>query len=155
MKSNKLFLSLLFLSFISGCDAKNINNSTITNVKTTLEGIDKNSNGIRDDVEKIIYNRYPNDKVKQKSLIQMAEALQKVIIKRNTQDKNTINELSKSVIIATDCLTKTMKNPMFEIRFIEQKTFNTTERMNTYINFNQSLSGQFFGEYDDVKDPCK
>ncbi len=122
--------------------------------KVTLQGIDSDSDGIRDDVQISIVERYPNDEEKQAALNQEAKALQEAVVAGNSADTNTIIQAAKSVINSVDCMHVIMEDPWSEISFLEDIVINTSERSEAYIMFNEALSGQFFGE-GDTESPCQ
>jgi len=122
--------------------------------KITLTGIDSDSDGLRDDVQIAIHERFPNDDQKRSALTQKAKAIQDAVIAGDSSNPTSMNEASKSVINAVDCLHEKMDDPTSEIGFIEDKVINTSDRSQAYIKFNDSLSGQFFGG-DDTESPCK
>lgn len=122
--------------------------------KTTLQGIDTDTDGVRDDVQIAIYNRYPSDESKRKALTQKAKALQAALSAGESEDINTMVEASKAVINAVDCLHERVSDPSAEIGFLEDKVVNTSDRSGAYIKFNESQNGQFFGDGDDDS-PCQ
>ncbi len=122
--------------------------------KVTLQGIDSDSDGVRDDVQISIIERYPNDEEKQAALKQEAKALQEAVIAGDSADTNTIIQAAKSIINSVDCMHTRMEDPSSEISFLEDEVINTSERSAAYIRFNEALSGQFFGE-GDTENPCQ
>ncbi|BCD67171.1 Ig-like domain-containing protein [Nitratiruptor sp. YY09-18] len=126
----------------------------------TIEGIDFNHNGIRDDVERWIIHRYANDpkypKTKTAIALQYAKASQYII----THDPKHAYENKTYEIFdrAMDCegyfIDKLIKkgtkiedayinNDFFED--IKPKIFNTKDRVKAYWQFNASLSGHMLG----------
>lgn len=122
--------------------------------KVTLQGIDSDSDGVRDDVQISIIERYPNDEEKQAALKQEAKALQEAVVAGDSADTNTIIQAAKSIINSVDCMQVRMEDPLSEISFLEDKIINTSERSEAYIRFNEALSGQFFGD-GDTESPCQ
>jgi uncharacterized lipoprotein YehR (DUF1307 family) len=110
--------------------------------KLTLSGIDSDDDGVRDDVQIAIYERYGSDEVKVNALEQSAKALQSAI----ASDTSNIIDASSSVLRAVDCLHETMDDPTAEISFIENSVINTEQRSDAYVTFNDGLNGQFFGD---------
>jgi len=168
MKLSKSVLFFLLLLSISGCGGgsdsstpsdQGTNSSNLPPDpgdagKATLQGIDSDSDGVRDDVQIAIYERYPNDEPKRNALTQQAKALQEAIISGDSSNSNTINQVSKLVIDAVDCLHEKVGDATSEIGFLEQKVVNTSDRSEAYIKFNEALNGQFFGG-DDTNNPCE
>ncbi|MET0066221.1 MAG: hypothetical protein ABW076_07735 [Candidatus Thiodiazotropha sp.] len=122
--------------------------------KITLGGIDSDNDGVRDDVQIAIYDRYPNDETKRNALTQNAIALQEAIFAGDTSDSETITVASGLVINAVDCLHETVDDPTADLGFLELNVVNTSDRSDAYIKFNEALSGQFFGG-DDTVNPCQ
>jgi len=122
--------------------------------KATLEGIDSDSDGVRDDVQIAIHDRYPTDELTRNALTQQAIALQDAVVTGNSSDVNAMNQASKSVIDAIDCLHESVTNPSSELSFLEVNVMNTPDRSQAYITFNEASSGQFFGD-GDAGNPCQ
>ena len=164
MKLPKFIILVFSLFFFSGCGSGNGSspNNPLENTadlppdpgdagKITLQGIDNDNDGVRDDVQIAIYERYPSDETKRNILTQNAKALQEAIYAR---DLSEINQASKSVMDAVDCLHERVDDPTSEIGFLEHAIVNTSDRSEAYITFNASLSNQFFGG-DDTNNPCQ
>ncbi|MBI3534371.1 MAG: hypothetical protein HY072_02640, partial [Deltaproteobacteria bacterium] len=88
-----LFMFVLLLSILDGCTKKYTQDDIIDadkhfsfppgfvpdpekNGKKTIEGIDSDHDGLRDDVQRWIYARYPKDEKKRKALRQLAKVIQ-------------------------------------------------------------------------------
>ncbi|MEN9224177.1 MAG: hypothetical protein Q6L60_02440 [Thermostichus sp. HHBFW_bins_43] len=56
--------------------------------KRTLEGIDADGDGVRDDVQRWIYRRYPNEERKRKGMLRYAKALQASIVNVNRDSRD-------------------------------------------------------------------
>ncbi|CAA6800098.1 MAG: Unknown protein [uncultured Campylobacterales bacterium] len=130
--------------------------------KDELLGIDSNDNGIRDDVEIYIYNRYKNEPNHKRVLIaiasQYAKATQKILVDpENAYD----NETYKIMHDSYDCTfywyrkyTKNLDTTAKRIEFrksndpidddISKEIFNTYERNKAYIEYNGALGGKVF-----------
>jgi hypothetical protein len=120
----------------------------------TLSGIDADYDGVRDDVQIAINERYSEDEVKQLALKQSAKAFQNAIAASRLSDPSSIIDASADILQSMSCLYKVMEDPTSEISFIENSVINTTERSDAYIDFNESLNGQFFGE-NYFNNPCQ
>ena len=123
--------------------------------KLTLEGVDSDGDGVRDDVQIAICRRYPEDMNKQNALKQKARAMQNMLI--STKDEN-IDEILKSREISslsTYCLYNHFSDPTSELGFISDKIINTQERSEIYIDYNQALSGRIFGDPEGTDTPCE
>ena len=155
--------------------APKINNST-------LLGIDSNNNGVRDDVERYIYERFGKDpeypKTKTAIAMQYAKAYQ--FIMANDPQNAFENKSYKKIDYALDCkwfwydeVTKKfnlssiegsiagtefrLKNKIYDDAY-KEKLFNTKSRMKAYFYYNSSLSGHILsgggGILSSTKDKC-
>jgi hypothetical protein len=140
-----------------------------TNDKTLL-GIDSNDNGIRDDVEIYIYNRfqgYTNSKVEREIAKQYVKAYQQLLISPETAYEDKKYEIEERVI---DCeyyyYDVYLKNVDFQkyLQYTKQHrvsnaefkdiVFNTKDRLKTYFRYNESLSGHVFAGRKRTKEAC-
>ena len=125
----------------------------------TLLGIDVNDNGVRDDVERWIYlemeiqNGYP--KIERAIGMQMAYGYQIVL-----KDPNNANDIAVNAVNAPlDCWSwyehiKDSHQYEAEGRFnraLEDKVFNTLDRLKAYDQFNSSLSGRIFNSTPNIQ----
>jgi len=78
-------------------------------VDATIEGIDANTNGIRDDVELAIFERYPDDSRLRSAMLQYAKALQLYLTHAFNEEtwKAGIGQLNRS----TSCLSESAGDP--------------------------------------------
>ena len=119
---------------------------------STLLGIDVNNNGVRDDVERWIflemkiYNGY--EKIEQVIAMQQAKANQMALADpANTDDKPT-----KAITAGVECWSwygYSKQLPLNDggwdfMNAIDDKCFNTRERLKTYLKYDASLSGRVF-----------
>ncbi|MDR2033392.1 MAG: hypothetical protein LBP89_02020, partial [Helicobacteraceae bacterium] len=116
--------------------------------KKTLEGIDSNNNGVRDDVEIAIYKYAPKpeqDGLRQ-ALLQTSKGLQAAILAADKNDTDGVLKAQKESARATDCLFTKMtdKYSTSDILFIERQIANTDARAKAYIRYNKMLSGRIF-----------
>lgn len=128
----------------------------------TIKGIDSNNNGVRDDVEVAIYNRYPTDKGMRQVAYQLAKSSQKCVeAGANTPIKEEVvydiwkNQIDRGVECAFYHQKKTGKefNRSDLYAFIEKIVLNTRDRSIADQNFNKASSGKAFEAYDWEK-PC-
>ena len=119
-----------------------------------LLGIDVNDNGVRDDVERWIYDRYQNDHPVMIPLrMQLARAYQQIIV-----DPSKAREMDKFMVDAVNCewaFTSLSANyfgrkpltliesedSINEDKEMEYVQFNNTQRARAYGLYNQELSG--------------
>jgi len=121
--------------------------------KATLQGIDSDNDGVRDDVQIAIAERYPSEIDSQHVLRQQAVSLQDSIMAGDSGDQNNMVQVSQQIKRATKCLTSTMPDPAEDAGFIETQVVNTKARSDAYMRFNAAGSGQFFG-VDTSSNPC-
>jgi len=111
----------------------------------TVQGVDANNNGIRDDVELAIFNAYPNSAKTRAVLLQYALTLQKEIAESflNTDIATAVaEEESRSY----DCIGKIVSDGYSGIKeidkyrsFVENIQFNTSERKNMKSKYEQNV----------------
>jgi len=145
----------------------------------TLPGVDMNGNGVRDDVERWIYERFSKDpdypKTKVSIAMQYAKAYQYIITHNPSQSYE--NKTYEKADYAMDCagywhgklikknnlhgveITKIiLSTNIFDNEF-KSKMFNTRERTKAYWKFNGSLSGHMLGGgggiLSSTKDKCE
>jgi len=122
----------------------------------TLEGVDVNNNGVRDDVERWIIKKYaPSDypKTKTEIALQWARTAQLVIQSPETayEDEKYLLIMRANICEVYSFSRKLQKsgnyridNDIFNDEFVE-KAFNTKERMMAYSRFNGNLAGHVYG----------
>lgn len=94
----------------------------------TVAGIDKNNNGIRDDVELAIFKKYPNDNKKRAAALQYAGAEQMYLT--HVYDSQTWKAVAEEVGRAQSC-TIQAKLSWAEFENIETLVVNTDLRKHT------------------------
>jgi hypothetical protein len=88
----------------------------------TVEGVDKNNNGIRDDVELAIFAKYPNDKKARAATLQYAMTEQMYLTKvTNTETWKAVAELDGKAHLCV------VQNKI-DRTFVEDRIFNTDLR---------------------------
>jgi hypothetical protein len=114
--------------------------------KATLQGIDVNQNGVRDDVERYIAYTYPepSDAATRAALAQYAIPLQQALM--DTADETKALEHEKDIDRATECLRYLHGSmPARGIRrSISLVLLNTSERSRAYLDYNAQLGGHVF-----------
>jgi len=136
-----------------------------TKNNSTLLGIDRNENEIRDDVERWIIKKYALSdypKIKTEIALQWARTTQQVI---QSPETAYIDEKYKLIDRAADCqmyafsekLQKSLNygidNRIFNDEFVD-KAFNTKERMIAYFRFNENLAGHVYGATREEASKC-
>ncbi len=168
MKKTRLVLAICLAVSMAGCnddltiDVKESPSlETPTNLpldpgkagKATIEGVDADDDGVRDDVQIAIHQRHSDNEEARKALRQQAMSLQSAIIAGAAQDQAQIFEAVKLVMDAVDCIFASTTTPSEEVDFVRLKMVNTEARGEAYRAFNQALDGQFFGDGSDA--PCQ
>ena len=93
----------------------------------TVAGFDVNDNGIRDDVELAIFEKYPNSAKIRAAMLQYAQALQLEF--NEVFNIITLDQVSRQVMSSLLCVSKFNK-----IIEIEKMVFNTYSRDNNWTN---------------------
>jgi len=114
----------------------------------TLAGVDSNNNGVRDDVERKIYEKYPV-KLHRVLLIDGAKFYQKTLMEPTEQAQ----EIVKSSIKKGNCKLYLMdiddeinsRNWRNNREYIKNLSINTKERVRKYLDYNLALSGEAYG----------
>ena len=120
----------------------------------TVEGIDANKNGIRDDVERAIFKEYPNSAKTRAVLLQYALALQMETIQPMV-NAGTVGEIANKQDRATFCIADMISKDgedrvIIAIekygKFVFDKQFNTEQRKQKHKDFYSHLES---GRIDD------
>ncbi|MCE9541033.1 hypothetical protein K8R03_00550 [Candidatus Kaiserbacteria bacterium] len=110
-------------------------------VDATVEGIDANSNGIRDDVELAIYKKYPNSPYTRTAELQYAKALQKYLVSVFNSETWIAAAIEDSR--AYTCISESYPRTNLSLhghvvdqrsKEVEDMVFNNTDRKNTKLN---------------------
>ena len=121
----------------------------------TIEGVDANQNGIRDDVELAIFKEYPNSARTRAVLLQYALALQMEMM-QPIVNAGTVGAVANKADQAFFCVTKIVPKvgdvsraivviENYE-KFLLDKQFNTEVRKNTRKDFYEHLGSGTTGE---------
>jgi hypothetical protein len=138
---------------------------------STLLGVDSNNNGVRDDVEHYIYNRfrgYTNAKVEREIAMQWARAAQQLIQNPETAYGDRKYLIMQNVVSCQWYYYNTYlenvkgfvnrqnyrsQHDIFDADF-KDAVFNTKQRLKAYIRYGESMSGHVFDDYPETKDNC-
>ncbi|GAB4217944.1 MAG: hypothetical protein OHK0012_24540 [Synechococcales cyanobacterium] len=125
----------------------------------TLEGIDSNGNGVRDDIERYIYRLSPDSEVLRKALMQFAKATQERML--NTHNRSISIELTTKMLRAQSCITAVhwkydLKNTggSFIDMDLYWKINNTQARVDASWKADQNFSGQVYSMPHNLEDAC-
>ena len=111
----------------------------------TLGGIDANSNGVRDDIERHIEKKY-TEPAQRKAAMQMARALQQMLMV-NKGDMVALDAVSEEGSRAIVCAKSAFSHPGGLIERsrmsaeLESMTTNTKARLLAYLAYNKARSG--------------
>ena len=131
------------------------------NPDATLLGVDKNDNGVRDEVERWIYKEMPtyhHPEIERVVAMQQAKAYQ-----LNLSDVNNTNDIAiDAVNRGIDCWAyyshiKRLPLDSAVSKFgakLQDKVFNTKERLETYFQFNRNLGIRVFTDTEDTVNSC-
>ena len=162
----KIIVSLTLASSLMLANNININNLKWTNdfetlvnlsssAENTIKGVDQNKNGIRDDVEYYINNKY-QDKPFQKAMFTKAAGMMQKIItlpddaisEHQRLDQELLNVYTCRDYILYKMEDDSLENEMQDKIIFKGKILNTEKRLRAYINHKQLLPFQF----DDLSD---
>ena len=124
--------------------------------KATLEGIDSDNDGVRDDVQRWIgMNAYPTESGRA-ALTQYAKAMQRLLI---SSDETTAVEAAQATTDATACFQfiRWSDDDAIEILgFLKAEYLNTIERSQRYVEIQDWLSGHIYslGMIEDARNKC-
>ena len=124
--------------------------------KATIEGIDSDQDGLRDDIQRYIALTYPDSEKTRAALRQIAVGLQIALLEKDVKNKSLDN--AENLMRASECLyyinfesARKLKN-MLKAEFL-----NTVERSRAYLEYNQKLGGHNFRgkRIDEFNTSCK
>jgi len=113
----------------------------------TVQGVDANHNGIRDDVELAIFKEYPNSAKTRAVLLQYALALQMEMVQTIVNEGTVIaavQEESRAFVCIGDIISR--KDPQFDEKtdlltnFVKKKQLDTQERKTTRTGFYDKIN---------------
>lgn len=121
------------------------------NPDDTLLGVDANKNGVRDEVERWIYKEMPtyhHPEIERVIAMQKAKAYQSVLVDPTNQNDSVVNATNRAI----DCwyyysILKDLPMDGAVQEFsskLTDKSFNTKERLRTYLDYDHSLKGRAF-----------
>lgn len=112
--------------------------------KLTIEGIDFDGDGVRDDVQRWIALTYPEDAQARAALTQGAYTLQQALL--IAEDKSASIEIARQDTRAAECLMHVLTPDTAYLRSaeLESAVVNTESRSRAYIRYNEQLGGEVF-----------
>jgi len=128
--------------------------------KKTLEGIDSDHDGLRDDVQRWIYARYPNDEKKRKALRQMAISILRDL-NPNLKDED-LAAAGRRADKASKCLDEVFDTGSYkfegytEFQYLQAKALNTPQRTLQSFQLDGRYDGKDLGpSYPDDGTACE
>jgi len=121
----------------------------------SLAGIDKNNNGIRDDVEAYIEKNYPKEV--QKAAKQFARSMQKSVLVGASGDRELAREVGLEASYGLEGIHSKYEEhaPASKIILeVEAITTNTYQRLKAYDQYNRLLSGTTWTSLPAFEDGC-
>jgi hypothetical protein len=123
--------------------------------RATLEGIDSDGDGLRDDIQRYIALTYPGSQKTRAALRQAAIALQKIILGSPNEESALRNtELEAR---ASECIWYIHPNEGHKIdNMLMAEFLNTVERSRAYLMYDSKLGGHVFGgkDIDEYRSSC-
>jgi hypothetical protein len=134
----------------------------------TLLGVDVNSNGVRDDVERWIYEEYKDKHPIHIDIAMQAARGYKLVIQKQPKTKSEAMSIMKEVEKAVYCEAyykydaEFLNEPLLITKNIDSRDFrhkiyfNTQERINSYIQYDTLLSGDSYTlpSFEEEKEAC-
>jgi hypothetical protein len=123
--------------------------------KATLEGIDSDQDGIRDDIQRYIALTYPDSQKTRAALRQATIALQKIIMESPDEERALRN--TEVEARASECIWYIHPNDGSRMDDTLMAEFlNTMDRSRAYLAYNSKLGGHTFGgkDFDEYKSSC-
>ncbi len=111
----------------------------------TIEGVDVNDNGIRDDIERWIALTYPNSEKTRHALIQNYYPLQNFMIHAREGDRDAVYNDMSSMQRAGECLDYIRPDDAYLlIEELQARIVNTSDRVYAYQDSSRMLGGGSF-----------
>ncbi len=159
MKNVILTISLMgALSFVNALEINNLkwtqDYETLValsgDADTNIEGVDQNKNGIRDDVEYYIDNKYKNDQFQRKVFKEASKKIQKILTLKKSQkdehirlDQELLNLYTCRDYMLYRLKVKDIKSEMKDKMLFKAKVLNTNKRLQTYIAHKKLLPFEY------------
>lgn len=122
--------------------------------KETLEGIDSDGDGVRDDLQRWIALNFSNDPAIQAGLTQYILPLQQALIDAESEELALIHRNTKS--LARRCLDAILgiQQAYEYYTLLKVQTLNTAERSRAYIIYDNQLGGHVFSVPNSSLNDC-
>jgi len=114
-----------------------------TNGDNTLLGVDSDNDGVRDDIEIAILDRYPLSIINREVSRRATEIYTEVLNAGEVGDDTVVSAASERMAVLVACyFSQTDMNVQKESGLLEALILNTTERIQAYEKFDAKLSGK-------------
>ena len=146
LTNRSIFLSLFIYFVFSICFGCRSQKSGPA-LEQALRGVDANRDGVRDDLEKLIAEKYGKNANEKNVARQGARALQSSLF---FTDKAHAKQIAAEISRFFDCVEIAFQGSkdIDDIsNWLESAIINTPERSERYLEFNRTLSGQMLGGY--------
>lgn len=111
----------------------------------TIEGVDVNDNGIRDDIERWIALTYPNSEKTRQALIQNYYPLQNFMIHAREGDRDAVYNDMTALQRSSECLYSVRRDDANDLlAALESVVVNTSDRVYAYLDSSRILGGGSF-----------
>lgn len=113
--------------------------------KATVEGIDSDNDGVRDELQRYIALAYPDDEETRKALTKYVIAYQDFLLELADEEATIRNaEEMKQTMVCVFCARKSQGDAFEVIDDIECETLNTADRIKAYLEAEKHLGGMTF-----------
>jgi hypothetical protein len=123
--------------------------------KATLEGIDSDGDGLRDDIQRYIALTYPDSQKTRAALRQYTIALNKVMLE-SPDEESALNN-TELIHRASECLWYIFSENSIKMKkILKSEYLNTMDRSQAYLEYNSKLGGHVFRgkDFDEYKSSC-
>jgi len=123
--------------------------------KATLEGIDSDQDGVRDDIQRYIALTYPDSRKTRTALRQFTLDFHKAILE--SPDKESALGNTEGIHRASECIWYIHSEYSIKMTdLLMAEYLNTIERSRAYLEYDAKLSGHVFGtkDFDEFKTSC-
>jgi len=122
--------------------------------KETLEGIDSDNDGVRDDIQRRIALVSPNSQKMKTALTQYAKAMQNFLLDENDPVIIFNNALQMNRSMYCIVYVDSSVNSIELMSEFHDRFLNTYERSKTWLQADRHLSGKFFSVPKNKKSGC-
>jgi hypothetical protein len=140
MRKIVLFWAILFLFSGGAIAGQSLPSDPGEAGKQTLLGIDSDSDGVRDDIQRYIYFAYPDNEKVRVALSHIAIEYQKLLLQPDNREAASMH--ANKMARHGECLFYIMGEQSGDVRSaLQAEIMNTEERILAYINHIESLAG--------------